>query len=70
MVMPLPARKYLCNQCGWSKTYPPCSDVLIPGINVPEGLKCPNCGNKELKMSTQDSSLLGNMLRSTFRQLR
>lgn len=67
MAMPLPARKYVCNQCGWSKTYPPCSDVLIAGIDAPEGLKCPKCGNKELKMSRQNSSLLGDMIRGVFR---
>lgn len=67
MAMPLPARKYVCTQCDWSKTYPPCSDVLMPGIDAPAGLKCPRCNSQELEMVCQDSSLVGDILRRVFR---
>lgn len=50
--------KYKCNLCGWHKIYSPQSDCLIPGIDCPEDLKCPDCGNEELISSEYAPALL------------
>ena len=53
MVMSLGNMKFVCKQCGWSKSVYQESDVILG-----EPLKCPKCGNEEFQSEIDKSMIL------------
>lgn len=45
MIKPSPY-EIRCSDCGWSKTFSPLSDVLIPGKDYIES--CPKCSSSKI----------------------
>ncbi|BBU05660.1 hypothetical protein WP9W18E04_29990 [Aeromonas veronii] len=47
MPVPPPPTTFRCPKCGWHKTVPPKSDVLVHGYSWFDS--CPECGHKSLE---------------------